>query len=332
MRHTFLGRTGMKVSVLGAGSNALSQYSQEQANIIYNYALDSGINFVVTSAAYNVVEPKIAEAIAERKDEFHLATTTDHRSAKYAQVDIENSLRLFKTDQIELYQVGGVRNQRAIDLALAPEGAMEALRKAKREGTIGAIGITGHVPDVLANAVKTGLFDAVFFILNVANVYALKELIPLAKSMNIGLMAMRPLAHGVLSQPERALRFTLCSGVDTAFCGMYLKSEIDSALAATEPPITDEERERLVSEAESLPQTGCRYCNLCEPCPKGISISYLMELYHYRTMYGLLLNGEQRWQQEAEKAKGCDECRDCEKKCPYQLSIVPTIHAAAKGQ
>jgi len=332
MRHVALGRTRLSVSVLGAGSNALAEYSQEQAGFIYNYALDQGVNFIVTSAAYQVVEPKIAKAVADRKDEFCLATTTDHRGAKNAKADIENSLRLFRTDHIELYQVGGVRNQRAVDLALEPGGAMDALQEAKREGRIGAIGITGHVPDVLAYAVKTGLFDAVFFILNMANTYALSDLMPLARSMNVGMMVMRPLGHGALARPERALRFALCSGAEAVMCGMYSKEEIETAIAVAEPPITDEERASLMAEAESLPRTGCRLCGLCEPCPKGISISYLMELYHYRARYGLLAKAEEQWLRAAAKAKECDDCRECEKRCPYQLSIAPVIHAAAEGR
>jgi len=103
----------------------LGSLLQDQANAILNYALDKGINFIVTSAAYRVVETMITEAVGHRRDEFYLATTTDHRSAKWAKADIENSLKIFKTDFIDVYQIGEITLQRALDLALDPRGAVE---------------------------------------------------------------------------------------------------------------------------------------------------------------------------------------------------------------
>lgn len=117
----------MEVSVLACGTNMLQTVVQEQADTVLTYALDKGINLIVTSAAYRVIEPMVAEAVGDRRDEFHLATTTDHWSAKWARSDVENSLKVFRTDFIDIYQIGGISRPRGLELASAKGGAVEAL-------------------------------------------------------------------------------------------------------------------------------------------------------------------------------------------------------------
>jgi len=297
---------------------------------VLNYVLDKGINFIVTSAAYRVIEPMIAEAVAYRRDEFWLASTTDHRTAKWAKADIENSLKTFGTDFIDLYQVGGVAHQRALDLVLAPGGAMEALKESKSEGRIGAIGITGHAEAVLARAISTGHFDAVLFFLNMANPHALDELVPLAKEEGVGTMAMQPLAHGYLKPVSKALRFVFCSGVDVVVSGMYWKDTVDENVAISEPEPTEAEWEGFLEEMRELPPTGCRNCGVCR-CPQGISIGVIMTLINHKAKYGLFPPGEQAYRAAAETAALCNGCGECEKTCPYHLSIIPVIRRAYNG-
>jgi predicted aldo/keto reductase-like oxidoreductase len=331
MRYSSLGKTGMRVSVLACGTNMLGSLVQDQANAILNYALDKGINFIVTSAAYRVVETMIAEAVGHRRDEFYLATTTDHRSAKWAKADIENSLKIFKTDFIDVYQIGGITLQRALDLALDPRGAVEALEEAKREGKIGAIGITGHNPLVLAKAISTGRFDTVLFFLNMAIPYAIEELIPLAKEGGIGTMVMQPLAHGFLKPVDKALRFVFCSGVDTVVSGMYWKSTVDENIAIAEPEPTESEWKGFLKELRELPSTGCRNCGAGCRCPHGISVATIMYLFNWRNKYGLLPPGEAAYRGAVERAVLCDGCGECERTCPYKLSIIPTIKRAVQS-
>jgi len=159
-----------------------------------------------------------------------------------------------------------------------------------------------------------------------------RRLIQLATDLGVGMMLMRPLDHGTL-RPDPALRFALASGVDTVLCGMYSPLEIDRnlALAGAEP--SDVEQTSLRQEAEAL-STGCLRCQdtggpPCK-CPLGINVRQIMLMGRYRAKHGLLPAAEFQWSTVAEAAVRCDECLHCEERCPAALSIVPSIHAAAR--
>jgi predicted aldo/keto reductase-like oxidoreductase len=158
-----------------------------------------------------------------------------------------------------------------------------------------------------------------------------RRLIQLAGDLGVGMMVMRPLDHGALC-PDPALRFALASGVDTVLCGMYSPLEIDRNLATAGAEPSAGEQASLRREAEQL-STGCLRCQgrdgpPCK-CPLGIDVRQVMLLGRYRAKHGLLPAAEFQWSTVAEAAKRCDECGQCEERCPAGLSIIPLIHEAA---
>jgi len=340
-----LGRTGLTVSTLACGTH-IKPFSQEECDVFFNYALDRGINVIVTSAAYLTAEAKISRAVGHRRDDFVIATTTDYRDALEVGKEVDRSLGIFDTDHIDIYQIGAIhRRSDDLDRVLKPDGALRALQRAKKEGKIDHIGVTGHRSDVVAKAIATDQFDTALFIFNLAQKYALTGLIPLAKEHDVGLMAIRPLQGGALvNQVRKALRFVLCSPVDVAVTGMYTPAEIDANVRMAEPPCTPEEWAALLAEADSLEASGCHRCDYCmrihdeRPswlsleretiCPHGIPISTLLSLHYYRARYGLPPSEEQRWREAVEQAKICDDCKRCEARCPYSIPIASLVHDA----
>jgi len=211
---------------------------------------------------------------------------------------------------------------------MGPGGAMEGLEQAKAQGKIGHVGMTGHRPEVLANAVRTGRVEAVLFVFNMVYREPLNELIPLAKERGVGTMVMRPLSHAELKPVSKSLAYVLTSGIDTSLCGMYSIAEVDENVAVANTAFTPEEIQALQEEGRTLPNNGCCNCGACS-CPYGIEIPYLLKMTPYRDRYGLLPVGERHWQTQAENAKKCDECGKCEEDCPYNLSIIPVIKEIA---
>ena len=215
----------------------------------------------------------------------------------------------------------------------ALHGAQRAIEDAREAGKLSYTGLTGHNPEVLIAALETGRFDTVLFVHNICTDHRLnRQLIETAHKLGVGMMLMRPLEHGLLS-PDPALRFALASGVDTVLCGMYSPLEIDRNLAFAETEPDKGERDSLRREAETL-STGCLRCPdrdgpPCK-CPLGIDVRQIMLLSRYRAVHGLLPAAEFKWSTQAEAAKRCDECMHCEEQCPAGLSIVPSIHEAAR--
>ena len=331
-----LGKTGSVVSALACGSNALRDYDEATADVVYNYALDQGITFIETGRMYDdgKTEEKIGKAVAQRRQDYVLASKCWGRNSyEEAKREIDLSLEALQTDHIDHYRLAPLDSHEALAKALEPDGAQRAIEEAQAAGKISFTGVTGHQLDVLMAALDTERFDTVLFVMNMATFTEQdRQLLQLAKHLGVGTMVMRPLDHGALP-PARALRFALACKVDTVLCGMYSPLEIDQnlAFAGTEPG--ERERESLIQEAQAL-STGCLRCNgpsgpPCK-CPKGIDVRYVMMLSRFRDRHGLLPVGEFQWSTVAEAAKHCDDCLQCEERCPAKLSIVPLIHQAAR--
>jgi predicted aldo/keto reductase-like oxidoreductase len=321
----------MKVSALACGTNMLSKINQEQANIVLNYALDQGINLIETGAVscYGPIEEMVGNAVADRRDELWLSTKTVALTAQAVLRDVDHSLKSLKTDHIDVYQLGNVRFQHQLDRVLSPNGALQGLIKAHRQGKINYIGITGHCPDILMKAFEAYPFDNVLFILNMIHPYPLEQVLPYAKHNHVGTYAMRPTGHGALKPASKSLRFALCSGVDVVLSGMYSTGIVDENVATADPEPTPTEWEAFLQTTRQLPSTGCTECGACTPCPHGIGIPTIMSLTHYRERYGLLPAVERTFQEEIGRAAACDVCGRCERWCPHGLVITPTIRGAA---
>lgn len=332
MRYRVLGKTGMRVSVLGCGTNALSTVSQEQANIVLNYALDKGINLVETGSkrTYGVIEEMVGRAIADRRDEIWIVNKSIALTAGEILRDVDQSLSSLMTDHIDLYQLGNIRFRNQLERVLAPNGALQGLIRAQRQGKVNFIGITGHCPDILMEALEAYPFDNVQFLLSMISPYALDGLMAYAKRNRIGTISMRPTSHGALKPASKSLRFALCSGVDVVLSGMYAIGTVDENVAIAEPRPEEAEWEGFLKEARELPSTGCRECGACMPCPQGIGISTIMGLIHYRAKHGLFPPAERAYREQAEKAVRCDGCGECERRCPYGLSIISVVKGASE--
>lgn len=329
MRYTELGKTGMQVSILACGSNALKGYTYDEAKVAYNRALDSGINLIETGRPYgDETEDRIAAAVAHRRDEFYLASKTVLKTAEEAIREVDKSLKVLRTDYLDLYQVAAVDKQEDLEQILGPGGALEGLQQAKAKGKIGHIGMTGHQHKVLVNAIRTGEIETVLFVFNMVYREALDELIPLAKELGVGTMVMRPLSHKELAPVTKSLAYVLTSGVDTTLCGMYSIAEVDENIAVANTEFTPAESARVQTEGRALPDNGCKNCGACA-CPQGINIAYLLKMTPYRDKYALFEGAENRWQEQARKAEKCDDCKECEEACPYDLPIARNIHAIA---
>jgi len=146
---------------------------------------------------------------------------------------------------------------------------------------------------------------------------------------NIGTIAMKPIAGGVLmNNGEQALRYILENkNLTLAIPGMGSVEEIrkNAQIAKDFQALTDEERNELLTVASQLGTDFCRRCNYCQPCTAGINISGLFTLDLYKTKYNLGDWADSRYQASDIKASDCIECGDCETRCPYDLKIIEKL-------
>lgn len=327
-----LGRTGMEVSVISFGALPIQRCTMEEAGPVLNKVLDSGINFIDTARAYTDSEAKIGKHISSRRSEYYLATKSMARNKEGMAKDIDISLSNMKVEYIDLYQVHNIKTRQDLDAVMAPGGALEALKEAKAAGKIRFIGVTGHSIDLLIEAVKSNEFDTVQVPFNFIETRANEELFPLAKSMDVGRIVMKPLGGGQIRSVDLALRFIIENDISVAIPGMDQVEQIDQNLAAAKNfrPLTEQEREILTKEAAVIGPNFCRRCGYCMPCAAGIDIPQTFIFHLQYSSYGLKDAIPGRYANMKAKASDCIECGICETRCPYDLPIRERMKKIAK--
>jgi aryl-alcohol dehydrogenase-like predicted oxidoreductase len=144
MEHRRLGRTGHASSVLIYGGAALSDVPQDVADASIEEAIAAGINHFDVAAAYGDAELRFAPWSGRLGDDAFLATKTGERERDAAWAQINASLERLQVDRVDLLQLHAVGDLADLDRATGPDGALAAAIRAREEGLVGAIGITGH--------------------------------------------------------------------------------------------------------------------------------------------------------------------------------------------
>jgi aryl-alcohol dehydrogenase-like predicted oxidoreductase len=141
-----LGRIGHQSSVLIYGGAALGAVTQDVADRSIQEALDGGINHFDVAASYGDAELRLGPWMSHIRNRIFLATKTGERTADAAWAQINASLERLRTERVDLLQLHGVGDLDELDAVTRPGGALEAALRAKEEGLVGEVGITGHGP------------------------------------------------------------------------------------------------------------------------------------------------------------------------------------------
>ncbi len=331
MKKKMLGKTDMNVSTVGFGGIPLQGVSSNEAEKLLHHAAGRGINFYDSARGYTDSEEKIGKAFENRRNDIYLASKAMSRDSSGMRGEIETSLRNLRTSMIDLYQCHAVGNEQQLERILGPGGAYEALQKAKEEGKIRWIGITGHSRDIILKALETGLFDTAQFPFNPIETEWLEKVIPAARAGNTGTIGMKPLAGGAIRNAVLSIRYTLENGIDVSIPGIDSIGQVDeNCLAAEAPgPLTPAELDTLEKEKALWNGQFCRRCGYCMPCPNGLNIPFLLLIEAYYKRYGLRDWALARLSGLSSSFSDCVACGECLGKCPYDLPIPELMEKAA---
>ena len=330
MEYVTLGKTGLKVSRVGLGGIPIQRIDAQAAKKLLDAVEAAGINYIDSARGYSVSEELIGGAIEGRRDRFVLATKTMSRDREAMARDIETSLKNFRTDYIDLYQVHNP-SLKQLEQICAPGGALEALLEAREAGKIGHIGLTAHAPEVFERALELDWVETVMFPYNIVETQA-AELRERARERTVGFINMKPLAGGAIEDAKLAIRFAAANpNVDVVLPGMYAPEEVEEnvAAAADSSPLTVEELERVEAMRRELGTSFCRRCGYCAPCTVGIDIPNQFVFHGYLSRYGLADWARGRYGALSAHASDCVECGACEERCPYQLPIRKMLKTVA---
>jgi aryl-alcohol dehydrogenase-like predicted oxidoreductase len=221
-----------------------------------------------------------------------LETKIDQRDYEGAMREMERSFKLLQTDRIDL-MFHHAMTQRDIDRITTPDGAEKAIRKLVDSKAIRFRGFSTHDPAVAIALITRLEPDAIQLPINATKVPDFEaEVLPLARSKGIAVIAMKTCGHGFFRKeaiggkfdsrslsdknpelhrfappaeafdkphptPGDFTRYVLSLPLTVALVGMDSVATLDAAVrAATETPLTAAEQRSIHERAQVFATTG----------------------------------------------------------------------------
>lgn len=202
-----LGKTDMMVSILCAGGYHIGRMQDERYTIqMIHTALDEGIDFFDSAWSYNNgdSERRLGKALKDRRNKAFVMTKSRGRDKTTAMNELHESLKRLQTDYLDLWQFHNVQTKEDVDAIFRTGGAIEAALQAKKEGKVLHVGFTGHRnPEALVVAIQKyhSIIETVQMPVNLVDPHYLsfiRQVIPEAVKHDIGILAMKTTANGIL--------------------------------------------------------------------------------------------------------------------------------------
>jgi hypothetical protein len=361
-----IGNTGIRISIIGFGGMRFFHKDDETAVAAVRRAVDLGVNFFETGS-YGAGRSEVLLARALKgcvpREEVVLSNKAGQGawgSGRALRASLEESLEREQTPYFDVFNFWGVNTPEHMDQVLRPGGPLEALEKAREEGLVRLIGVTTHArPEWILDFCERHPWQVV--ILKEHMLYSRnQEVIARLGERGIGVVAMSPLAGGVIASPggdvraelERegasaavlGLRYLVANPhVTSAISGMTTPEEVEENVSAgaTADPLSGAER-RLVAlirkRTTELGEKFCTSCGYCQPCPREVNVPGIFRLWNLLRGYGAAGYARLEYQKLRERrhwadfpgtsAESCAGCGECEAKCPEGLPIVEDLKRA----
>jgi aryl-alcohol dehydrogenase-like predicted oxidoreductase len=265
-----LGKTGHMVGIYSLGGQATIETigKEKEAEVLINKAIDLGINYIDTAAAYGrptktitkkeamgTSEKNIGRVMKYRRNEVFLASKTHDRTYDGSMRLLEKTLKNLQTDHLDLWQVHNIKKRERDQLKtfLGSNGVIKAMEKAKSEGMVRFIGCTGHEdPDTLKDFINMYPFDNILMAVNAADKHYnsfIERLLPVAVEKKMGIVGMKIPArdrifdHGGIITMKEAMDYVMTLPVSTIIIGLDKVSELEENIkkAREFKPLTADE-------------------------------------------------------------------------------------------
>lgn len=265
-----LGRTGARVLAVSLGGEGVLRTTgrMRDAVPVILEALRLGVRYCDTAPAYQQSQDYYGQAFREAgpgaRDRVFLASKTHARTRDGALRLLDDSLRRLGTDHLDLWQMHDLREPEELDEIFGRGGAIEAAERARSDGRVRFIGLTGHHdPAILVEAMRRYPFDSVLCAINPADPARLPfitTVVAEARRRSMGVVGMKVMAAGRLPEdgaatPEELIRYA-ASIADTVIIGCSSVEEVRQDLGCARGFEGMAERERTALETRLRPRSG----------------------------------------------------------------------------
>lgn len=273
MQYRPYGNTGTDLSIVAFAGIVVKDETAEDSSRYVSWAIDQGINYFDVAPGYGNAQNMLGPALEQYRNDVFLACKTKFRTGPEARADLENSLKLLRSDHFDLYQMHAMTTQEDLEVASGPGGALEAIVKARDEGLVKHIGFSVHSVEVAVELMSRFDFDSVLFPVNFTTWFEAgfgKGIMDEAERRGVARMALKGAAHHDLEDRnlrvrektwyapiedrelmKLALRWTLSQPITAAIPpGDPELWQMAVEIAQDFTPITPEEEQILRNEAK----------------------------------------------------------------------------------
>ncbi len=318
MKTIRLGKTELIVTKPAMGCLPVQRCGEEYAVKLLQAAYDGGIRYFDTANAYSDSEKKIGLALSDVRSSIVISTKSASRTKDGVLAHIENSLKMMKTDYIDLFQFHQVET---VPDPNDSNGAYAGALEAKERGWIRHIGVTTHRVNIAEDCIASGYFETLQFPFSYISSERDIALAEKCRQADMGFIAMKGLAGGMLTNTRACHACMKSHDKVVPIWGIQRLEELQQWLdTAEEDPVLDEELSAFIrNERQELAGSFCRSCGYCMPCSVGI------EIFNCARMNMLLRRSPWKqyfapeWQAKMAKIDDCIGCGLCASRCPYQL-------------
>jgi predicted aldo/keto reductase-like oxidoreductase len=324
----------MRLSRFVLGTIPIARLNESKAIEVIEHALSQGINFIDTARAYGDAEKFVGIALKNSGTKnVAIASKSMEREGSALRKDLEESLTLLGRESLDFFFLHQVDSFPVLEEIQKSDGALNAVLKAKEEGLIKKVGLSGHFTPVLEEAINELPLNILLGRFNLTMGIDEYKLIDKARSKGLTIAAMKIFEGGFITKNT-----TLCmrhaalnADLDHILIGCESKEQIDENLFNfnNAKPLDETEFERLAERAHQLnADSFCSYCGYCvAACPKNIPVSHIFNLQNKLSVYGKEYGfkgspGADMYLAEIMGAIDlCDDCGKCESHCPNKFPI-----------
>jgi len=318
MERIRLGGTDLYVSRTAFGVLPAQRIPKQEAARILRRAYEAGINFFDTARSYTDSEEKLGYALGSVRRQVVIATKSGATSRRALLQDLETSLDALGTDYVDLLQL---HNPKHLPDPADPESSYAGLLEARRRGMIRHFGLTNHARENALAALASGLYETIQFPLCMISSADDLALIAACRKAQVGLIAMKPLSGGLLTNARAAFAFLRQFDNVVPIWGIQRLEELEQFIdwEAQPPPLDEATWSAIRRDREELAGRFCRACGYCLPCPAEIPIPMAarMGLCLRRMPYQQFLSDD--WRLKMNRIRHCAGCGACARRCPYGL-------------
>jgi len=247
MNYKKLGRTDIKVSEIGLGTEHLFNQTKDVVTSVITKAIESDINYFDVIFSVEHYLKKLAPALKDYRDQViitgHLGTSeVDDRPKRNRSITSSREaflklLENLQTDYVDIINIQYVKANECEHI-FKTKGLVDLALSFKNEGKARFLGLSTHDTSVAKQAIESGKFDMIMFPLNIVNheLPGREELLNLCKRNNIGLVAIKPFAAGRILMKNRTVNIAKYQtgglslkaknrpDINTSICINYIKT------------------------------------------------------------------------------------------------------------